>query len=156
MNFEYKVGYLWKSPDEDPGQQKTETEKWQTNRSDGCPKPPERIVRYFACRREKSIQIVWRYFGKLLTCLRPPRVRIQPWIFHFQPFLLFFLFLSLYLIFSQVFKGKRAVPFWFKGLRVSGLKKFCLEKCLEGPGLQRTSFGIQIPRILLKYSANFW
>ena len=42
MNFEYKVEYLWKSYEEDPGQQKLKGKSCaETARADA--QPPERI-----------------------------------------------------------------------------------------------------------------
>ena len=112
MNFEYKVGYLWKSPDEDPDQQKSTGRKpAETARTDG--QPPERIYEKSSADSSWSTML----FGDIFTAfwtLYP-----LPWTDSLENFSFsFFLYLAFYSLPSFLSLRER------KGLVLCDLKVF--------------------------------
>ena len=111
MNFEYKVGYLWKSLDEVLGQEKLKRRKTaQTARTDG--EPPERIFKNVlptVLGQLCFLEIFLLLFGRLYTCLGSgPAFGFQNFFFSFT-----FLFLSLAFLslnFSLSFRVRRGLP----------------------------------------------
>ena len=154
MNFEYKVGYLWKTPEKDPGQQSWDGRFFNKTARTGYPIRPSGF-----CDKTANRAPCFQAAGHLLFTVWDVLHLI--WIRdRFEKIFLFFFSLSFSLLslvhlFFLLFLVKRAVPRGFKGVPSSGSKILNLEKCSEGFKLQRTTFRIQILRILLKYRPIF-
>ena len=126
MNFEYKVGYLWKSLDEVLGQEKLKRRKTaQTARTDG--EPPERIFKIVlptVLVKLCFLEIFLLLFGRLILCLG--RTALQT--FHFLSFFSFSSF-SLYLSFSPNFlsllEWEKGCPLCVWGISIPRIKELC-------------------------------
>ena len=154
MNFEYKVGYLWKYHEEDPGLQ-----SW--NRKNFI-KPPGRNVEFARADWSTFDQPTWKVRPDLLEILKLLLETCgahfwtgQPLNISFSSFPFVFHFLSLVLSFPQLFS---IAPCWilhFRGLRVPGSENLKLGSCPDRPRALPTSAGRCVPRFLLNWKANF-
>ena len=114
MNFEHKVGYLWKSPDEDPGQQKLKLRKCNISaRTEGTIRSSG-LCEIFTADVKKWIQLIGDInsaFWDVLICFG---VRTAFTLMHFLLFssFSFFLLLSLVSWVSSEGKGLPKCGLW--------------------------------------------
>ena len=109
MNLEYKVGYLWKCHDEDPGQR-----SWN---GDNLRKPlgrNEESARadcwFLACRQSSVNPAHWRYLKYFLDVSCTVFSPGQLYTFHFSSFPFAFFFLSLVHLSLKLWREKKGCP----------------------------------------------
>ena len=150
MNFEYKVGYLWKYHEEDPGLQ-----SWNWGKST---KPLGRKVQ--SARADWSSFVYRQCFasGCQLWCYFMLFRTAKTWGSRNSSTLYFFSFFSFLFSFPLipllVLPSAGCWILHFGGLRVPGLKKLKLGSCPDRPSALPTSAGSCGPRFLLNRRAN--
>ena len=155
MNFEYKVGYLWKYHGEDPGQQKN----WN---GEVLRKPLGRNVESaradlltFAYRQffASGVQL-WSWFWQIRRVrLLFSRDSLENFIF--LSFLFFFFFFSFPLLSSLLSPPAACWILHLEGLRAPGSEKLKLGSCPDWPRALSTCAGSCVSRFLLKFSTKF-
>ena len=154
MNFEYKVGYLWKYHEEDPGQEKLKSRKRaETARTDG--QPPERIYKFCL----PTVLREWMTARWLIWVDLTFSAPFRPGTALGKSFFSFFSFLSFFFSFpllSSLLSPPAACWNWpFEGVRVPGWKKLKLGSCPDWPRALPTCTGSCVSRFLLKFSTKF-
>ena len=114
MNFEYKVGYLWKSPDEDPGQRKLKQGKFKNSARTECWIRPSGLVKLCLptlCVKPDILVRSFSTFDVSFTFIQPDSLEI----FHFPFSFLFSSSLSITSL-PSLSRVRSLLPKW--GLRV--------------------------------------
>ena len=151
MNFEYKVGYLWKYHEEDPGLQnwKREISIEPLGRNVRSARADWSTFAYRQCSSSGSQ--LWCYFMLLKRLLTTgSQNSLHFYFFSFFSFLFSFpLLSSLVLHFAACWKCP------FGDVRVPGSEKLKLGSCPDRPRALPTSAGSCVPRFLLNWRPNF-